>query len=121
MNVSKILILAIIFVLCDSIYLNFIKNYFSKQITLIQHESIKINYFSVFICYILLVFGINYFIIQPRRSITDAFLLGLIIYGVYETTNKALFSKWYWTTVVIDSLWGGILFALTTYLINLIY
>ena len=35
---------------------------------------------------------------------------------VYETTNKAIFNKWTWSTVLIDGLWGGILFGLTTFL-----
>ena len=117
----KLLISAILFVLIDSIYLNFIKDYFSNQIKLIQKESIKIDFVAVIICYIFLIVCINYFIIKPNRSIQDAFLLGLVIYGVFETTNKALFSKWSWTTVVIDSLWGGILFALTTFFIKLFW
>ena len=114
----KLLISAIVFVILDSIYLNLIKDYFGSQIKVIQGSPIKINYLATFICYIFLIFGLNYFIIKPNRSIQDAFLFGLIIYGVYETTNMALFSKWYWTTVFIDTLWGGTLFALTTLIIS---
>jgi uncharacterized membrane protein len=117
-NFNKLLITAILFVILDTIYLNLIKNYFSKQIYLVQGSSIKLNYFAILLCYMFLIFGINYFIIQPNRSILDAFILGIIIYGVYETTNKALLSKWSWLTVFIDTLWGGILFALTTYIIK---
>jgi uncharacterized membrane protein len=62
--------------------------------------------------------GINYFIIKPRKSVSEAFLLGLVIYGVYETTNYALLSNWSFLTVIIDTLWGGILFALTAFIIN---
>ena len=76
------------------------------------------NYLATFLCYIFLIFGINYFIIGPNRSIQDAFLLGIVIYGVFETTSKALFAKWSWITVIIDTLWGGILFALTTYIVK---
>jgi hypothetical protein len=70
------------------------------------------------LCYIFLIFALNYFIIQPKRSVNDAFFLGILIYGVYETTNYALFTKWSFLTVVIDTLWGGTLFALTTFIIN---
>lgn len=116
-----IFVSSIVFIVIDSVYLNFIKDYFNNQVKLIQGSSIKINSYAMIICYIILIFGINYFIIIPNRSILDAFLLGLIIYGVYETTNMALFSKWSWTTVLIDTLWGGILFALTTTIIKMIY
>jgi uncharacterized membrane protein len=117
-NRVKLLISAIIFVVLDSIYLNLIKDYFSKQINLVQNSPIKIDFLAILLCYIFLIFGINYFIIQPNRSIQDAFILGIIIYGVYETTNKALLTKWSWLTVIMDTLWGGILFALTTYIIK---
>lgn len=116
----KLLLSAIIFVVIDFIYLNFTSNYFSNQIKIIQGSPIKMNFLATLLCYIFLIFGINYFIIKPNRSVQDAFLLGLVIYGVYETTNMALFSKWSWLTVFIDTLWGGILFALTTYIISLI-
>ena len=119
-NRVKLLISAIIFVVLDSIYLNLIKDYFVKQINLVQGSPIKIDFLAILLCYIFLIFGINYFIIQPNRSIQDAFILGIIIYGVYETTNKALLTKWSWLTVIMDTLWGGILFALTTYIIKII-
>ena len=119
-NRVKLLISAILFVVLDSIYLNLIKDYFSKQINLVQNSPIKLDFLAILLCYIFLIFGINYFIIQPNRSIQDAFILGIIIYGVYETTNKALLTKWSWLTVIMDTLWGGILFALTTYIVKLI-
>jgi uncharacterized membrane protein len=115
----KLLVSAITLVVIDSMYLNIIKSYFLKQITLVQGTPVKLNFLAILLCYIFLVFGINYFIIKPNRSVQDAFLLGLIIYGVYETTNMALFAKWSWLTVLIDTLWGGILFALTTFIVKM--
>jgi uncharacterized membrane protein len=115
-----LLISAIVFVILDYFYLNLAKNYFENQVQLVQGSPLKLNYLGAILCYIFLIFGINYFIIKPKRSIQDAFLLGLIIYAVFETTNVALFSNWSWFTVLIDSLWGGTLFALTTYIVNII-
>ena len=115
-----LLISSIVFVTLDYLYLNLIKDYFGNQVKLVQGSPLKINLLGAIICYIFLIIGINYFIIKPNRSIQDAFLLGLIIYGVFETTYITLFSKWSWVTVFIDTLWGGILFALTTFIINFI-
>lgn len=117
---SNILLLlsAIILVCVDFVYLNLIKPYFAWQIKKVQQSSMEINYLGAVLCYIFLVFGINYFIIKPKKSVQDAFLLGLIIYGVFETTNYALFKNWSFLTVIIDTIWGGILFALTTLLVN---
>jgi len=114
------LVSAIIFISIDFIYLNLMKSYFDNQVEKIQGTKIKMNLLGALLCYIFLIAGINYFIIKPRKSISDAFLLGIIIYGVYETTNYALFNNWSILTVILDTLWGGILFALTTYLVNLL-
>ena len=117
----NILISSIVFISIDFFYLNLMKKYFNKQVQDIQGTPIKMNLFAALICYVFLITGLNYFIIKPNRSVKDAFLLGLVIYGVFETTNKALFSKWSWLTVIIDTFWGGILFALTTFIVNTLY
>ncbi len=115
-----LLISAIVFVTIDFFYLNLLKSYFANQIKKIQNKPMTINVLGVLLCYIFLIFGINYFIIKPKRSVQDAFLLGLIIYGVYETTNLATFDDWSLIMVVMDTLWGGVLFALTTYIVSLV-
>jgi uncharacterized membrane protein len=114
------LVSAIIFITTDFVYLNVIKNYFLNQIKLVQGSEPKVNFLGVALCYIFLIAGINYFIIKPRKSVNDAFLLGIVIYGVYETTNYALFKNWSMLTVIIDTLWGGLLFAFTTYIVNML-
>ena len=116
----NLLISAIIFVSLDYVYLSSIKNYFLNQIKKVQGSPVSVNFLAIIICYIFLIIGINYFIIKPKRSVQDAFLLGLVIYGVYETTNWALLKNWSVITVIIDTLWGGTLFALTTYLTNML-
>ena len=111
-----VLVSAILVVIIDSFYLRLTKNHFSMQVKRVQNASLKINMTSAILCYIFIIFGINYFIIRKRKSVTDAFLLGLVIYGIFELTNKAILKDWMWSSVVIDTIWGGILFALVTYL-----
>ena len=48
--------------------------------------------------------------------ILDAMILGWVIYGVYEGTNYGILKNWKMSTVIIDTLWGSVLFGLTTYL-----
>jgi len=108
------LLSAIVFVVLDGIYLNLVQKYFNNQIKIIQGTDIKINLLYTAITYIFLIFGLNYFIIQKRKSVQEAALLGLTIYAVYEFTNASLFSKWSFITVLMDTTWGTILFALTT-------
>jgi uncharacterized membrane protein len=112
---------AILLIVIDGIYLYHIKNYFRRQIEDIQQTPLHINILSTVGVYVLLVVGLNYFILQPKKSVKDAFLLGIVIYGVYEFTNSALFTKWKLLTVLMDTLWGGCLLAITTWLMKKIF
>lgn len=106
---------ALLVVLIDSVYLNTTSAYFSKQIESVQKSPLKLNITATVLCYIFIIFALNYFIIRKRASVSDAFFLGFTTYGIFELTNMALFDKWKWTTVLLDTTWGGILFALVTY------
>jgi len=74
----------------------------------------KVKWLPAIVCYFFLIFGLNYFILRTHRPVLDAFILGLVIYGVYDMTNLALFKKWNWRLACMDTLWGGVLMALTT-------
>jgi uncharacterized membrane protein len=117
---SKILknITAITFILLalDFIYITLNRNMFEVQVADVQRVSLQMRPFGGVLCYIMLVIGLYYFIVREHRPIFDAFLLGLVIYGVYEGTTYALFKKWKLNIVFMDTFWGGILFALTTFI-----
>jgi uncharacterized membrane protein len=109
---------AIIFVVLDFFYINLTKNYFANQISIVQGRKMEVNFLGAALCYIILIFGLNYFIIDPKKGVYDAFFLGILIYGVYETTSYSLFKNWSILTVLMDTLWGGLLFAITTFIIQ---
>ena len=111
---KTIILTAVLLVIFDSIYLTLMTPYFNKQIASVQGSKIQMNLLGAILCYLALIFGLYYFIIKDKRSVLDAFLFGLVIYAVYEFTTIALLKNWWWKTVVIDTLWGGILFAITT-------
>ena len=114
MKLKQILISGAAMLGLDFIYLSAFSNFFNALVQSIQGSKIKFNLTGAILCYIFLILGLNYFIIAPKRSLTDAFLLGLVIYGVYETTNYAILKNWKLEAVVLDTLWGSVLFALTT-------
>jgi len=88
--------------------------YFKRQVKAVQGSSLELNLVGAALCYVFIIFGLNYFIIKNRKSVKDAFLLGIVIYAIYELTSLALFKNWHVMSVLIDTLWGGILFGLTT-------
>ena len=120
-EIYKILLISIIFIGLDFIYLNSVRKMMNDQIKMIQGNDVQMNLFAAVLCYISLVFGIYYFIIKEKKSAFQAFLLGLVIYTVYEFTNWSLFTDWKPLTVLMDSLWGGVLFMLTTSIIYYVY
>ena len=115
-----LLISSIVLISIDFIYLSIMKTYFERQVEKVQGSPLKMNFLGALLSYVFLIIGLNYFIIKPHKSVSDAFLLGLIIYGVYDTTNYALFKNWSLITVLLDTLWGGLLFASTTYIVSLV-
>jgi uncharacterized membrane protein len=121
LEIAKIGLIAIIFILLDFFYLTLSRQYFDNQIKKVQGSKINFKLFPAIFCYISLVFGLYYFIIREKKSLFDAFLLGIVIYSVYELTNLALLNNWLLTTVLLDSIWGGILFTLTTFIIYKVY
>jgi uncharacterized membrane protein len=115
MNITKQFVFpAIIFVLLDFIYLSANRSAFENQIITIQRVALKVKIWPAVICYILLILGLYYFILRTHRSIMEAFLFGVVIYGVYESTSYALLKKWDLSLAVMDTLWGGVIMALTT-------
>ena len=102
----------------DSVYLSLNRVFLESSIRRIQNAPLQINYVGLVLCYLILVTGLYYFIILPNRSYLEAFLLGVFVYGVYETTNYATLTKWKPELVVIDTLWGGVLFSLTAFLVK---
>ena len=65
---------------------------------------------------ILLIIGIKYFIIKPRKSVSDAFLLGIVIYGVYAFTLAAILPEYTLSMGLTELIWGTLLYVLVTFL-----
>jgi len=116
--IPQILLSAFLVVIIDAIYLNAMKDSFGSMVTSIQRVVMKVKILPAILCYILIIFGLNYFILNKRQGVLEAFLLGFVIYGIFDMTNMALFKKYKWNLAIIDSLWGGVLFALTTAIVN---
>ena len=89
-----------------------------KHIRMIQGSTMSINMYGAALTYVCLALLHTYFI--KSNSVKDAFILGVLVYGVYEGTNWATFRQWPGFVVVIDTLWGGILFAIIAYILNIL-
>ena len=113
---KNILLISVLFLLLDSIYLNLVSNKASKMIYNIQKSKMELNLLGAIICYMFIVVLFYHFIIVKKGSLFDAFLLGLCVYGIYDATNYALIKNLSLTFSMMDTLWGGVLFASVFYI-----
>lgn len=111
-----ILLPAIILLTLDFIYIYATFNEFRLQIADVQRVVLQVKYLGAILCYFFLIFGLYYFILREHKSVLDAMLFGFVIYGVYDTTTYAVLKKWKLKLMIMDTLWGGTLMGLTTWL-----
>ena len=123
MNLRITLVAIVLFLVLDAFYLGTMSGEWNKLLVRIQGSPLKVKMIPAVLCYFLIVFSWYYFIYSEYRvhrnvlrSVKTAFILGFVIYGIYELTNAAIINKWEWKYVVMDTLWGGILYALVTYI-----
>ena len=130
MNILKIIYLTIILLILDIswIYLNY--NNYNNTVQKIQGSAIKLNIIPGILCYLLMLFGLIYYVIpminfQIKINKYEKWLaciiygggFGLIVYGVYNLTTLAIIKNHNWQITLLDMLWGTFLYTI----LSLIY
>ena len=111
----SLVISSILLVIIDSVYLSMIgKPLFEKTVAAIQGSKLVVNMPPAIFTYILMAIILNYFIISANKPAFDAFILGFCAYGIFDFTNLAIFKNYTLKTAIMDTLWGAILFYVTT-------
>ena len=114
---KKLILTALVLSVIDMAYLKLTGGHFNSLVKSIQGSKFSLQIVPAVLAYITLIFSLYYFIIRENRKVIDAMLLGWSIYLVYDFTNKAIFDKWTWETVLLDGVWGGVLYGLTTFIV----
>jgi len=115
---KTILLIMVIMFLLDSVYLYFTKSMFGELVAKIQRTAMQLRIEGAIVVYILLAVGLYYFIVKPGLSAWEAGLLGLVIYGTFDFTNYAMFKNYDLKIAIMDTVWGSLLFALTTLILR---
>lgn len=68
--------------------------------------------------YFVLTLAIVYVALTSKKPLLAAFLIGMAAYGTYGFTVYAIMPNWPEWLVLLETLWGGILVAATTYLVS---
>lgn len=107
------------------IYLYMSKQY-TRQIQVIQNSEMKVNPYLAILSYILMIVGLNMFVLPNIRkdhaledSLKYGFTFGIILYGVYDFTAGAVLKDWNLHVSIIDILWGGFVYFISSYIASI--
>tara|TARA_Y100000389_G_scaffold60231_1_gene56401 strand:+ start:2433 stop:2825 length:393 start_codon:yes stop_codon:yes gene_type:complete len=104
----------------------FMKSRYEIMIKNIQGSNMSTNIFYAFIAYMLMVIGLNHFVL-PRIDVNNVsiqdcllygFLFGIVLYGVYDFTIGAVLKKWDIKLVITDVFWGGFVYFASCYILR---
>lgn len=115
LDILKIFILLI---LVDSAYLYFTQKMFGEMVVRIQRVAMQVRWWSGAVVYVFAAVLLYLFIIKNGRPIWEAGVLGLATYGIFDFTNHAILKNYDLNIAVMDTVWGGTLFATTTWILR---
>lgn len=114
--ILKLFVVLLSLLVLDAIYISPQFTSFQQLYKKIQGSPLVVRPLGAVLCYVFLVAELYYFILMKKRPVIEAFILGACTYGVYNTTTYALLSDFPLRIVFTDTLWGGVLFAATTFI-----
>ena len=114
----------VVLLLADFAWLGlYMNNQYGTLVRTIQGDNMKANPVFAVLAYLLMIVGLNVFVLPNIRkgyeledSLKYGMTFGIVLYGVYDFTAGAVFSKWDKKLAVIDVLWGGFVYFLASYL-----
>jgi uncharacterized membrane protein len=110
----------------DAIWLTSMKSSYNAMVQRVQHAPLTVKYIHAVASYICVVLGVVFFAVPlARASGYPKFLaavlygggLGLVVYGVWNFTNLAVFKDYDLVMGMTDLTWGIVLFTLVTYVL----
>ncbi|MFO8127129.1 DUF2177 family protein [Yoonia sp.] len=108
-----------VFLILDAIMLTYVMQpLFTRHIGPLMAEPIRFAPVAAF--YLFYIAGVLGLVSVPALRngtgvLGPAFLVGLMAYGTYEFTSYAIMRDWHWTMVVADTLWGGVVTAVSAW------
>ena len=89
----------------------------------VQNRSLSLRLIPTMLSYITIILPIVLFVIPKltkQRRVLDALvyggIMGFLMYGMFSFTNYALIENWSVTVVLLDTIWGAILYSLVSLL-----
>ena len=126
------IISAFILLVLDAGYIYTIKNGYLAMLRNIQGSNpVKINMYAIVFCYAFVIGGLILYVLPYAQKMIDTTetnsvmnkvyvavivggLFGGIVYGIYNTTNMAIFKDFSLQFALFDIVWGSFLFYIST-------
>lgn len=120
---------ALILLILDYFWISLNQKSYMSSIEAIQKSPAQINFMAAALAYLCLI-GLMMWVVLPRMQnwepcervnlLAQAGLIGMLVYGTYNFTTLALLKDYSWNVALKDTLWGGVLFATSAWLIKTI-
>jgi len=125
-KLTELIMLTFLMVAIDLIWLQQLsQGIYQKVIKKINNTEESFLRIEGTVAWIVMALGILYYVmpkITPESSqqeiFTEGMYLGLLVYGVYNTTNYAFIKEWTLQISITDTIWGGIYFGLVSVIFN---
>ena len=106
---------ALTMLILDAIYLSSFSNQYNSMMKTIQKSPLKMKPLYALVVYVLMIIGWKLLIDNKKNVVKNSVILGVVIYGVFDFTNLAIFDNYSLKLGLIDMLWGGLLFGISAY------
>jgi uncharacterized membrane protein len=132
-NIYLALLLAVFTLLIlDFVYIASVSIFYKKSVKHIQGgDDMRLNIYSGILCYVIMIIGLVFitftqlsrygslrslsYLNKLQYALRFGGILGFVIYGVFNTTNMAIFKRYSIPLAIIDIIWGTILYTIATY------
>jgi uncharacterized membrane protein len=117
LSIKAGIVAGIIFVALDALWLGLIaRSFYKEQLGSLMRD--QPDLILALCAYAFMVAGFVWFVfpqVQMTRSILQAIQygarFGVVVVGIYECTNYSIINGWPFSLLIIDTLWGGVLYA----------
>jgi uncharacterized membrane protein len=107
-SLKQIGVAILVLIAVDAVWLLTVGRYAVGMTERIQGSPVVFRFLPALVVYVALAY-----LVYQANSVQDAALLGAATYAVYDFTSLTILKKYELGIAAADTLWGGVLFAIT--------
>ena len=104
----------------DLIWVIGASKFHESSIEAVQKTPLQVDFIAAILFYLIAPLGYIFFVRKISKTPKEAFLygalLGMLMYGTFDLTNKAVFKKYRWSYTIADMAWGTFCMGLVSFI-----